>query len=188
MIKPKTSKMFHVPLLGGKETIPPDGKISFPLLNLNTFRYYRSIYLSKDIISPADGMMGKNLYLGVSVNHKTFGFLCISEGYGSVVRGGDELFVLADFAIPSLVHRRLSKLVCMSLCTFEVFDFCMGFFNRKFSYLKTHVFTDKPVSMKYRGVMKLERRKPGALMYVGNPKWKMEELIQIWYKKHEKKR
>ena len=49
----------------------------------------------------------------------------------------------------------------------------------------TTAFTDKPVSMKYRGVFDLAGRKPGKLNYVGAAgRWSLAEGLQWWLSRH----
>jgi hypothetical protein len=49
------------------------------------------------------------------------------------------------------------------------------------------VFTDRPVSMKYRGLYKLIRKDPGKLVYETEMGiLKLSEVIPLWLKKYEK--
>ena len=52
---------------------------------------------------------------------------------------------------------------------------------------RTMVFTDKPVSMKYRGLYELARRDPGKLVYETElGLLDLSEVIPLWLKKFEK--
>jgi hypothetical protein len=54
-------------------------------------------------------------------------------------------------------------------------------------FLTTMVFTDKPVSMKYRGLFKLARRDEGKLVYSTEMGIRnLKEVIPLWLKKYEK--
>jgi hypothetical protein len=51
----------------------------------------------------------------------------------------------------------------------------------------TTAFTDRPVSMKYRGVFDLHSRKEGRLNYLGEAgKWSLEEALTWWRKTQQK--
>jgi hypothetical protein len=51
----------------------------------------------------------------------------------------------------------------------------------------TTAFTDKPVSMKYRGVFDLHSRTEGRLNYLGEAgKWSLEDALTWWRKTQQK--
>lgn len=59
---------------------------------------------------------------------------------------------------------------------------------RNATQLVTTVFTEKPISMKYRGIWELESRKPGHLQYVSHVRNQTpEEIYREWYRKHGSK-
>ena len=54
--------------------------------------------------------------------------------------------------------------------------------------ITTSVFTDKPVSMKYRGAFKLHARKNGFLQYVSEVRNETpQEIFIAWWNKYVKK-
>ncbi len=74
-----------------------------------------------------------------------------------------ELHLLSDFTIAH--EKRLAKLVAMVATSREPvrrFDLT---FARRTELVRTTVFSERPVSMKYRGVYELAERKPGVLLY-----------------------
>jgi hypothetical protein len=94
----------------------------------------------------------------------------------------DELYIQCDFALSR--ERRLSKLIAM-LATSEA---ATRIYDRRFvnriRRLNTTAFTDKPVSMKYRGVMELKSRKPGFLNYTAAVRpATTEEVYRDWYRR-----
>jgi len=72
----------------------------------------------------------------------------------------------SDFVVDSNVWR-LSKLLLMSLLSKEYHDEVNIRFKEKIELFVTNVFTDKPVSMKYRGAFKMLERTDGKLTYIG---------------------
>lgn len=115
----------------------------------------------------------RNIYLAKGIAHATgvANYLVMLDGKlaGGFIFSRDRwdpanaIYLLSDFAI---VHeRRMAKLVAMLAASFETYDaWCKRFVMRP-SKLHTTAFTDKPVSMKYRGIYELTSRKPGALNY-----------------------
>jgi len=97
------------------------------------------------------------------------------------------IYMLFDFALPSK-YARLSKLIVMAALTHEVKTLLEKKFVNRFTQLLTTAFTNKPVSMKYRGVMNLEKRRDGYLKY-GGPmgQYSLQEAFEQWWKKHGKK-
>ena len=74
-----------------------------------------------------------------------------------------ELHLLSDFTIAH--EKRLAKLVAMVATSREPvrrFDLT---FARRTERVRTTVFSDRPVSMKYRGIFDLVERRPGVLLY-----------------------
>ncbi len=103
-----------------------------------------------------------------------FGFAAFS------LRLSDEerCFLHSDFVVPSK-ERRLSKLMLYLLKSEDVRDFLVEKFNYFFDGLKTTVYSNKPVSMKYRGAFKLQRRDKGKLIYCGDfNKLKIKKIIR----------
>ena len=119
--------------------------------------YYRDVYLSKGVGIPADG----EAPFAVAVDGKVFGFLIFAR-----MQGRGDVYLLADFVVNSTRYRRLAKLLLLVIQTREMRRMMEEKFLLENSpRARTMVFTDKPVSMKYRGLFKLARRDPGKLVY-----------------------
>jgi hypothetical protein len=73
------------------------------------------------------------------------------------------IYLLSDFCI---VHeRRMAKLIAMLAVSYEPYEvWCRRTVSRP-KWIYTTAFTDKPVSMKYRGIYELANRKEGMLNY-----------------------
>lgn len=93
---------------------------------------------------------------------------------------GDVLYLLSDFSISR--ERRISKLIAaMATCRLTV-DIARKRYICPFTAMLTTVFTDKPVSMKYRGVFDLEARRPGALNYRSKIRDESpDEIYRSWF-------
>ena len=84
-------------------------------------------------------------------------------------------------------YRRLAKLLLLVTQTKEVRRLLEEKFLLELPTCRTMVFTDKPVSMKYRSLYKLARRDPGKLVYETDMGiLNLEEVIPLWLKKYEK--
>jgi hypothetical protein len=127
---------------------------------------------------PADG----EVPLVAAVDGKVFGFLIYSR-----MQGGGDVYLLADFVVNSCRYRRLAKLLLLVTQTREVQRLLEEKFLLEIPKCRTMVFTDKPVSMKYRGLYQLARRDPGKLVYETDMGiLDLSEVIPLWLKKFEK--
>src|SRR5262249_31088019 len=139
-------------LAGPIELVPLTGP------QLNTLR---SEYLSP-LITPA----GALLQFGVLAGGRLFGALAYSNPNAGLSASWCDSYMMTDLAVKSSVPR-LSKLVVAVAQSVEVRAALEEKQACRVDTIGTTAFTDKPVSMKYRGVMDLYSRKPGMLNYVG---------------------
>ena len=134
----------------------------------------------------------KDKYLALGLEHVT-GMYNVAVYIDGALAGGfiysrdtsgrlDVLYLLSDFSVSR--DRRLSKLIAM-LAASEVpvraFDRVLA---QKSRLVMTTAFTDKPVSMKYRGIYELHARKTGFLQYrsevrSGSP----DEVYRDWWRR-----
>ena len=99
-----------------------------------------------------------------------------------------ELYLLSDFAVRPTPHRRLSKLILACLLSREVQADVEQWLCARIRTIGTTAFTDKPVSMKYRGLFKLHSRTEGKLNYLGQAgRWSLEEGFRWWRENHAAK-
>lgn len=173
-------------LLMPEEEIPVRAKISLQETDLPTINHYRNLYLSKKIKPGSGGPC----YL-VFAGGKLFGFL-IFQIYS--VKGGDpgDIYLLSDFVVPSTRYNRLAKLLLMVSKCREVKKTLDEKSIRNYQAILTTAFTDKPVSMKYRGLYELAKRgKTGEgkpfLNYRGEfNETTFEEVVTQWMKRFNK--
>lgn len=136
----------------------PETVITFQELTRPVFDAYRAMYLNPEIV-PAAAV----LYAGWFADGKLFGFTAINRqrlGFGGA-------YVLSDFVVRPTRYKRLSKLVVMLMLTEEFRRFLERRLREPVHFLDTTAFTDKPVSMKYRGPFELIKRGDGYLQYRG---------------------
>jgi hypothetical protein len=164
--------------LSDEDVITPLSQLTLFSTTNRVVNYYRDVYLSKGVGIPADG----EVPLVAAVDGKVFGFLIYSR-----MQGGGDVYLLADFVVNSSRYQRLAKLLLLATQSREVRRLLEEKFLLEISKCRTMVFTDKPVSMKYRGLYKLARRDPGKLVYETEMGiLDLREVIPLWLKKFEK--
>jgi hypothetical protein len=164
--------------LSDEDEIGPESKLTLVPTSNRVVNYYRDLYLSKGVGVPADGLFP----LLAAVDGKVFGFLIYSR-----MQGGGDVYLLADFVVNSTRYRRLAKLLLLVTQAREVRRLLEEKFLLELPTCRTMVFTDKPVSMKYRGLYKLARRDPGKLVYETDMGiLGLREVIPLWLKKYER--
>jgi hypothetical protein len=164
--------------LSDQDEITPASKLAITPTSNAVLNYYRDVYLSKGVGIPSDG----ETPFMVAVDGKVFGFLI----YGRM-QDMKTIYLLADFVVGSCRYSRLAKLLLLVTQTREIRRMLEEKYLDEFQSLSTMVFTNKPVSMKYRGLYKLARRDPGKLVYSTDMGIRdLEEVIPLWLKKYEK--
>ncbi|MEW6115645.1 MAG: hypothetical protein AB1553_01935 [Nitrospirota bacterium] len=163
------------------EEIAHDAEVKLLQVDLPTINHYRNMFLSKKI-QPGSGDPCFLAFAG----DKVFGFL-IFQTYSKKGGPSDEIYLLSDFVVPSTRYRRLAKLLLLAVKCREVKQLLDEKQIREFGSILTTAFTDKPVSMKYRGVFELAKRGEGFLNYRAEfDNTSLKEVIQLWMKKYEK--
>ena len=96
-----------------------------------------------------------------------------------------DIYKLSDFAVVPTVYKRLAKLVLAAVLSHEMKAVLEQAFGRRIRTIGTTAFTDRPVSMKYRGIFELYRRKDGKLNYLGRMgRWSLQEGSEWWNQHH----
>jgi hypothetical protein len=164
--------------LSDQDEITPASKLTITPSSNAVVNYYRDVYLSKGVGIPADG----EAPFAVAVDGKVFGFLIFAR-----MQGRGDVYLLADFVVNSTRYRRLAKLLLLVIQTREIRRMMEEKLLAELPSCTTMVFTDKPVSMKYRGLFKLARRDEGKLVYSTEMGIRnLNEVIPLWLKKYEK--
>lgn len=165
------------PLHRGPVTEPVD-LVELSQRVVNTLR---SMFLDPKIIPAA-----ARWNLGVVTEGNLLGVLSFSPpaSFGEP----DSVYLMSDFAVRPSPHRRLSKLILAAALTHEVKAYLEQWAGRRLATVRTTAFTDKPVSMKYRGLFELEKRGEGFLNYTAElGQWTLTEALEWWTKKHASK-
>jgi hypothetical protein len=164
--------------LSEQDEITPVSKLTIVPTSNAVVNYYRDVYLSKGVGIPADG----EAPFAVAVDGKVFGFLIFAR-----MQGRGDVYLLADFVVNSTRYRRLAKLLLLVIQTREIRRMMEEKLLAELPTCTTMVFTDKPVSMKYRGLFELARRDEGKLVYSTEMGIRnLKEVIPLWLKKYEK--
>lgn len=101
--------------------------------------------------------------------------------YGDVT----DLYLLSDFSI--VREGKISKLIALLATSRELTRQVERVYGQRFTHLYTTAFTDKPISMKYRGVFEVSSRKPGMINYVSEIRPdNLQALYGVWWKRHAK--
>jgi hypothetical protein len=132
------------------DQIRPTSQVVIKKVKAAEINYYRNRYLAKGIVF-ADGMWNFLFF----IDGKLFGFAILSLLRNSPYEG---LYVLSDFAVPVDQSKRLSKLILFLLQSTHFRELCEELTLCRVPELHTTAFTEKPVSMKYRGAWELLKR------------------------------
>jgi hypothetical protein len=175
------SEKTDLALLPKDHRITESSRLSFQPTDNHRLNYYKNLFLKKGI-DHATGLSP----LFVFLDGYLFGFLLFD-----VIRYGMDqdratrgIYMLSDFVIASPI-KRLSKLLLLSTRTKELQEILREKFIQAVDFILTTAFTDKPVSMKYRGVYDLMKRGEGFLQYTTPAgAFTNEEVIKTWIRKY----
>ena len=135
----------------------------------------------------------KNVYLSKGIEHTTGQINCLVLIDGALAGGfiysqtrfGDktrELYMLSDFSISR--ERKISKLIPMIATCREVIEPINRMLLIKVESVTTTAFTNKPISMKYRGIFDLVKRTPDHLQYESRIRNQtIEDVFHEWFRK-----
>lgn len=169
-----------LPLAGQSLEIRPTSRIGVVQIKTNELRRYKDAFLGKHINFGA-GMWA----FAVFVEDYVVGFFEFMPGFTR-----EAVYMIADFAVAGTRYKRLSKLVVMVAVSGQTRRMVEKLAQIRKRRLSTTAFTDRPVSMKYRGVLQLSKRgetEQGEkyLQYeaeFNNSSW--EEALKEWMRKH----
>lgn len=118
---------------------------------------------------------------------KLFGFL-IFQAYSRLGGKKNEIYMLSDFVVPSTTYSRLAKLLLMVTQCQDMKVLLEERLLARRHTIFTTAFTDKPVSMKYRGVYELAKRGKGFLNYRTEfTSSTFQEVLCQWMKKYKQR-
>lgn len=174
----------YAPRLRAGETI--EGPLTLAPLTPGQFGALRSQYLDRKIVPSANAAA---VAYAVCCAGKIVGVFAFRPQVKMFDTDG--VYLMADFAVPHTDYRRLSKLVLAAAMSHEARQLIEGTMNRRVTHVETTAFTDRPVSMKYRGLMtkgKTGEDKSGAhkhaIAYSAPAgRWNLQEAYEMWTKK-----
>jgi hypothetical protein len=176
------SEKTDLALLPDDHSITAESRLAFLPTNNHCLNYYKNLFLRKGI-----DHVGGLSPLFVFLDGYLFGFLLFDViRYGmdqdKATRG---IYMLSDFVIASPL-KKLSKLLLLATRTKELQAILKEKFIQPVDFVLTTAFTDKPVSMKYRGIYKLIKRGEGFLQYMTPAgETTCEEAIKTWIRKYK---
>lgn len=150
-MKHTSEKPTHYPLITDEDLdrITPASKVVIKRVKGPEINYFKNRFMKKTIIF-TDGSWNFLFF----VDGKLFGFAVATlSKYGD---GG--IYILSDFVVPLAKENRLAKLLLFMLQTKHFREHLEEILLSPVGSLYTTAFTDKPVSMKYRGAWELAKR------------------------------
>ncbi len=162
--------------------ITPKSKLKFIRASMSEIDYLRMIYLKKDILMGSAPFCYLWFIDDYVFGASMFDFLKVTK-YGFNIA-----YMKSDFVIDSNIPR-LSKLLIMAVLSTEYKKELDIRYRNDIGRIYTSVFTDKPVSMKYRGVFDLDERVSGKLHYSQDAGkfGSLKNVLQTYISRHLKK-
>lgn len=155
-----------------------DTKIEVQACGIKDVNYFKSFFMSAKV----DYSEGGDYALVFKADGEAFGFVSFNKRLSTF----NHIFIHSDFVVNSVIPK-LSKLLILLLKSKEVQRQIIRFYKHYYLGLRTSVYTQKPVSMKYRGVFNLDRRDKGKLIYSADfTKETAKEIYLLWLKKYQK--
>ena len=141
--------------------------------------YLRMIYLKKGIILGSAPFCYLWFLDDYVFGACMFDFLKVSK-YGM-----DAVWMKSDFVIDHPLPK-LSRLLIMGVLSSEFKSELDIRYKHQCGVIATSVFTDKPVSMKYRGVFKLHERCVGKLHYIQDAgiRGNLDDILKTFVEKY----
>lgn len=152
----------------------PRAKVRIVPAESEHMTFLKNAYLAKGI-SHVTGMMNFLVYLD---GRLAGGFIFSRDIFGNK----DRVYMMSDFVVAH--GRKLSKLIAMlSTCRVVIHHVETRLITRV-KEIHTTAFTQKSVSMKYRGIFDLAARKPGLLNYSSKVREQSpEKIYREWFRR-----
>jgi hypothetical protein len=177
-----------IPRFGPDDVITEDSRISLTLLKPGQFESLRQQYLNKGIGATSTDVVP----YAVRIDGKMIGLI----GLGSF-KGPNMIMLMTDFAVPGTAYPRLSKLVVAAALSTEARMSMERSWTRSVRTMTSAVFTNNPVSMKYRGLFDIRNREelpPGEnfkykITYESEAgRWSLAEALSTWLRTNGQRR
>lgn len=174
------SPFFNLKTISEQELNSLNGEAKIEVFKCLNYDNIRKRFKSKKITFYG----GFNLAFLVYINGKAVGGVAYK-----ITQDRRKFILLNDFVF--INKRKISKLIPMIARSREMVEYAELALriNMEGKDLLTHIFTNSPVSMKYRGIYTLINRKEGALIYSTKCKERtIKEEFKIWLDKYYKER
>jgi len=159
--KPLREEVRNYPIINEKDIINRKSKIEFVPVSGNIANHYRLMWVKK-----AEMTDSGYSYL-MLCDKKIIGLVTLQSG---LKFSSDFAPIFSDPAAPTSRYKRLSKLILWLICTEQFLKQFNDVTMWEHLGFTTRVFTNAPVSMKYRGKFKLNKREEDK---DGNFKYKL---------------
>ncbi len=165
-------------------TFAPADPVALTILDDAQAKYVRRALTHARVGHQADSARGGIAHFGVVTDQGLIGAFGLCAHVHGVFYSRS-VYMLYDIALPGL-HPRLSKLVPMLALSREALAAAAHHLKLVAPMeVQTTAFTDKPVSMKYRGAFDLVDRLPNGLQYAGKASnLSVSETQELWRKKY----
>lgn len=158
------------------DLIRPDSVVTLAECRADQMNFLKNVYLAKGI-NHTSGMANFLVFIDGML---AGGFIYSMSGH---VDKTSSLYLLSDFSTSR--NRRLSKLIPMLATSVSLLKMLAKRWLITVDYVSTTAFTDKPVSMKYRGIFELHARKENFLNYTSKPRDAIpQDIFKDWYKRY----
>lgn len=174
----RTIKPSNIRILPIDYEFTEDSTVSVSLCQVSDVNYYKAFYMANKVNYTTGGDLG----LAFMIDGMAFGFASFSKQLSTL----EQIFMQSDFVANSNTQR-LSKLLIMLVKSHDVQRLISRKMGNYYEGVKTTVYTQSPVSMKYRGVFDLQRRDTDRLIYVANfSNNSLKDSYRIWLSKYKK--
>lgn len=180
---PLREKLMNYKFMSKDDIITTKSKIKFEMVEGTVVNHYRLLWIGKAKMTS----MGFN-YL-IFCDEKLIGLFCGDSG---LKFGSNLCLILSDPCVTGTRYKRLSKLILYLILNKEVLRMVNNHTMWEHEGFTTRVFSNEPVSMKYRGLMDIAKRKEEKIGYKYNiiyhKKDKMintiKEGLHLWLQKY----
>jgi hypothetical protein len=200
IIAKKPKKTFVIRKITKSESVgqtwPPENpvtgkeKLSFAVIKLAQSIRLNELYLSSKVDYFSGGV---GISLGFFLNNRIIGKVDFAPSAHQWKLPDEKsmIYVMSDLAVASNT-KRLSKLILLCLLSKEIKEILNMKYVEDFGYAITTAFSNYPVSMKYRGIFKLHKRKKLDKGYMLNyfapfGEYMLFQALKIWKEKYNKK-
>lgn len=157
----QVSAPFNAPHIGPEDDV--GDRITLHQIDGGQFTVLRSAYMNHGIRPGSPDLMVAVCVDGLLVGSFAYSFAPTFAVWDKYVPG-PSAYLMSDFPVKHSKYDRLAKLVVMAAVSREAQQLCIRRGGKAFRSMTTTAFSKNPVSMKYRGVLDLLRRKENDIL------------------------